>query len=97
MSPASPLTLLQAVLFTTAFTSSTSSSVGVDLSVATNSSTWRCVLDELGDPSSTTPPPFAVVRVYRNLGEVKRILLSLVLNIVCIVCIVCILMLLMIH
>lgn len=66
----SPFSLL---LLTSVFTSSTSSnSVGVDLSVATNSSTWRCVLDELGTSSSTTTaPPFAVVRVYRNLGEVR--------------------------
>jgi hypothetical protein len=50
-----------------------SGSMGVDLSVPTNVSTWSCLFDEL-KANSLDPlaPPFAVVRVYRNLGQVSQ-------------------------
>lgn len=44
--------------------------VGVDLSVPTNVSTWSCVLNELTASTNSSHLPFAIVRVYRSVGEV---------------------------
>lgn len=52
--------------------SATQGSVGVDLSVATNTSSWSCVIDDLRASDSSLLPPFATVRVYRNIGQVDE-------------------------
>ena len=46
-------------------------SVGVDVSVSVNVSEWRCVRREL-ELEQRALPPFATVRVYRNLGQVSE-------------------------